>query len=66
MIVGFVVHQWTDAIEAADIQSPQSKSELILHLLWDTLCKPLCKMHNTINNSKDSHVKIDDMSTMAD
>lgn len=66
MIVGFMVHQWTEAIAATDVQAPQTKAELILTLLWDTICEPLWKMRNSINNSKDSHVEVDDMATMAD
>ena len=66
MIVGFMVHQWTEAIAATDVRAPQTKAELILTLLWDTICEPLWKMRNSINNSKDSHVEVDDMATMAD
>ena len=66
MVIGFMVEDWVTVLDELQVKAPQSKAELLLMLLWDELCESMWAMRDAINNSKDSHVEVNEMATMAD
>ena len=66
MIVGFMALEWTTTLTNLGVEHPQTKSELLLTLLWDEICEPIWAARNNIKFHKKNFSSLDEMSTLSD
>ena len=66
MIVGFVANEWTIILEKLRAKHPQTRSEILLTLLWDDIYEPIWKARCNIKHNTKKSSSLEKMSSLAD
>ena len=66
MTVGFMVTEWTTILKKLGVEYPQARSEMLLTLLWDDICKRQSKTRCNIKHNTTNFSSLGEMSLLAD
>ena len=58
--------EWTRILRKLGVKHPQTRSEMLISLLWDDICKPIWKTRYNIKHNTKKFSSLDKMSSLAD
>ena len=65
MVFGFLAMEWTAILEKLGVEHPQARSEMLMALRWDDICKSIWKARYNIKHDMKNFSTLDEMSSLA-